>query len=90
VSCQSDPQEATACERALAEAIRETQPVNGHPIIGAYMPQCDGNGEYTPRQFWGSTGYSWCVTREGIEIPGTRTPPGILGPTCSPVTGTFN
>jgi len=90
MSCHSDAQQTTACERALADAIRETQPVNGHPIVGAYIPQCDENGEYTPRQVHGGTGYSWCVTREGIEIPGTRSPPGQQGPTCSPFTGKFN
>ena len=44
--------------------------------IGAFVPQCEDDGYYQPQQFHGSTGQSWCVTREGEEIDGTRTLPG--------------
>ena len=44
--------------------------------IGAFVPTCEDDGYYSPQQTWGSTGESWCVTREGTEIAGTRTSPG--------------
>lgn len=28
---------------------------------GAYVPQCQDNGDFSPQQLWGSTGLSWCV-----------------------------
>jgi len=84
----TDQEELTACQQAVQTAT------SGSPTLplppGAYVPQCDENGEYRPLQHHGSTGNSWCVTREGIEIPGTRTPPGQPFPNCSPFTGTFN
>ncbi|CAN2390344.1 MHC class II protein binding [Pristimantis euphronides] len=43
-----------------------------HYLPGAYVPQCDGNGEYTPMQCWRGTGYCWCVYRNGTEIPETK------------------
>uniref|UniRef100_A0A674AL83 Thyroglobulin type-1 domain-containing protein n=2 Tax=Salmo trutta TaxID=8032 RepID=A0A674AL83_SALTR len=39
----------TPCERARDAVI------NGPP--GVYVPTCDCQGEYTPEQHWGSTGY---------------------------------
>ena len=44
--------------------------------IGTFIPTCVHTGYYTRQQTWGSTGESWCVTREGKEIAGTRTKPG--------------
>eukprot|EP00731_Ephydatia_muelleri_P026218 Em0018g318a len=31
------------------------------PMPGSYVPQCTPDGNFAPIQFWGSTGYSWCV-----------------------------
>lgn len=46
-------------------------------LIGSYCPQCDRNGDFLPKQCWGSTGYCWCVdVLSGRELPNTRTPPG--------------
>ncbi|XP_038842473.1 equistatin-like [Salvelinus namaycush] len=58
----------TPCERARDAALRRP--------IGAFIPTCDDDGQYTPEQCSGSTGYCWCVTRTGQKIPGTETPPG--------------
>ena len=44
--------------------------------MGAFVPQCEDDGYYQPAQFHASTGQSWCVTREGEEIDGTRSLPG--------------
>ena len=40
------------------------------------MPECEDNGDYSPSQGWASTGYQWCVTPDGLKIPGTDSPPG--------------
>jgi len=45
--------------------------------MSTYVPSCDSDGTYSPTQFWGSTGYSWCALADGTEVPGTRTPPGV-------------
>ncbi|KAM9400573.1 equistatin-like [Salvelinus alpinus] len=58
----------TPCEDARDAAL------NGS--IGAYVPTCDYNGQYTPEQCWGSTGHCWCVTSTGQKVPGSDTPPG--------------
>ncbi|XP_041079448.1 HLA class II histocompatibility antigen gamma chain-like [Polyodon spathula] len=42
-----------------------------HP--GVYRPQCDEEGNYLPKQCWSSTGYCWCVDKNGDELAGTRT-----------------
>ncbi|XP_073477195.1 HLA class II histocompatibility antigen gamma chain isoform X2 [Aquarana catesbeiana] len=43
-----------------------------HALPGAYIPQCDENGDYKSEQCWRSTGYCWCAYKNGTEIPGTR------------------
>ncbi|XP_044148300.1 saxiphilin-like isoform X10 [Bufo gargarizans] len=54
----------------------------GQPLPGAFMPDCDEKGNYSPKQCHGSTGYCWCVNENGKEISGSRTPPGQQVPTC--------
>ncbi|XP_050988516.1 nidogen-2 [Labeo rohita] len=46
------------------------------PVVGAYIPQCDDEGQYRAQQCHGSTGHCWCVDSSGQERAGTRTPPG--------------
>ncbi|XP_015205516.2 H-2 class II histocompatibility antigen gamma chain isoform X1 [Lepisosteus oculatus] len=41
-----------------------------HP--GVFRPKCDEQGNYLPMQCWSSTGYCWCVDKNGDELPGTR------------------
>uniref|UniRef100_A0AAY4D127 Thyroglobulin type-1 domain-containing protein n=1 Tax=Denticeps clupeoides TaxID=299321 RepID=A0AAY4D127_9TELE len=38
---------------------------------GVYKPQCDEQGDYMPMQCWSSTGYCWCVDKNGNKIPET-------------------
>ncbi|XP_041834477.1 thyroglobulin-like isoform X3 [Melanotaenia boesemani] len=52
-------------------------------LMGAYLPQCDDNGQYLPDQRHGSTGYHWCADSKGQKIPGTDTPPGVPNVNCS-------
>ncbi|XP_077370479.1 uncharacterized protein nid2a [Festucalex cinctus] len=65
----------THCERHR-DHVQTTSP-EGYPVVGAFVPQCDANGEYTSQQCHGSTGHCWCVDSQGQERPGTRTPPGV-------------
>lgn len=47
---------------------------------GLFVPECDEHGQYMPTQCHGSTGYCWCVDRDGREVEGTRTRPGTRPP----------
>ncbi|XP_043926434.1 thyroglobulin-like [Protopterus annectens] len=42
------------------------------PMPGAYIPQCDTDGSYKPMQCHDSTGFCWCVDRNGTKILGTE------------------
>uniref|UniRef100_A0A4W6BYK5 Thyroglobulin type-1 domain-containing protein n=2 Tax=Lates calcarifer TaxID=8187 RepID=A0A4W6BYK5_LATCA len=64
----------THCEHHR-DSVQTTSP-EGYPIVGAYVPQCDAEGQYLPRQCHGSSGHCWCVDSRGQERAGTRTPPG--------------
>ncbi|XP_076579565.1 nidogen-2 isoform X2 [Chaetodon auriga] len=70
----------THCEHHR-DSVQTTSP-EGYPIIGAYVPQCDANGQYRPLQCHGSTGHCWCVDNRGQERAGTRTPPGTAPKDC--------
>lgn len=51
------------------------------PPPGRFIPKCTQLGEYKRLQCSGSTGYCWCVERNGKEIRGTRkrgSPPHCL------------
>ncbi|XP_060736413.1 nidogen-2 isoform X1 [Tachysurus vachellii] len=63
----------TRCEHHRDSAERG---VDGVPMLGAYVPQCDEKGHYRSQQCHDSTGYCWCVDSEGRERAGTQTPPG--------------
>ncbi|XP_024238411.1 H-2 class II histocompatibility antigen gamma chain isoform X1 [Oncorhynchus tshawytscha] len=43
---------------------------HGHKL-GAYLPQCDEQGNYLPMQCWHATGFCWCVDKNGKIIEGT-------------------
>lgn len=47
---------------------------------GLFVPECDEHGHYAPTQCHGSTGYCWCVDRDGRELEGTRTRAGLQPP----------
>ncbi|XP_029695967.1 nidogen-2 isoform X15 [Takifugu rubripes] len=63
------------------DSVQTTSP-EGYPILGAYVPQCDTNGQYIPLQCHGSTGHCWCVDSNGQERAGTRTAPGAPPTDC--------
>ncbi|XP_009873965.1 PREDICTED: HLA class II histocompatibility antigen gamma chain, partial [Apaloderma vittatum] len=54
----------TKCQaEANAEGVRP----------GRFRPQCDENGDYSPKQCNASTGYCWCSYKNGTRIEGTAT-----------------
>ncbi|XP_007892037.1 nidogen-1 [Callorhinchus milii] len=69
---------ATQCERHRDSVLEIPEPRGPRPT--RYIPQCDGNGNYIPTQCHQSTTICWCVDKNGEEIPGTRTHPGIRPP----------
>ncbi|XP_049425857.1 nidogen-2 isoform X10 [Epinephelus fuscoguttatus] len=71
----------THCEHHR-DSVQTTSP-EGYPLLGAYVPQCDSNGQYIPLQCHGSTGHCWCVDNNGQERAGSRTPPGTTPTDCS-------
>ncbi|XP_039208911.1 nidogen-1 isoform X1 [Crotalus tigris] len=86
--CVPQEVEKTKCQREQ-EQILALGPRGPRPI-GQFIPQCDIYGNYLPTQCHPSTGYCWCVDRDGNEIDGTRSGPGIqppcLGTVAPPVT----
>ncbi|XP_029371675.1 nidogen-2 isoform X2 [Echeneis naucrates] len=89
VDCDKPERPKTHCEQHR-DSVRTTSP-EGYPIIGAFAPQCDAEGQYLSRQCHGSSGHCWCVDSNGQERPGTRTSPGTPSVDCDnpvPVTPT--
>ncbi|XP_036893244.1 nidogen-1 [Sturnira hondurensis] len=73
--CVPGEVEKTRCQLEQEHILR-TAGVTGpqHPLpLGLFVPQCDEHGNYVPTQCHGSTGYCWCVDRDGRELEGTRT-----------------
>ncbi|XP_075057134.1 uncharacterized protein LOC142143307 isoform X2 [Mixophyes fleayi] len=66
----------------LTCCLKERERADKKNLIGSYVPQCDENGYYSPKQCHGSTGMCWCVNAKGEEIAGTRNSPGQTPPTC--------
>uniref|UniRef100_A0A8C0R8T6 Nidogen 1 n=1 Tax=Canis lupus dingo TaxID=286419 RepID=A0A8C0R8T6_CANLU len=79
-ACQE--MEKTRCQLEREHILRAaglTDPQQ--PVMpGLFVPECDEHGHYTPTQCHGSTGHCWCVDRDGRELEGTRTRPGMTPP----------
>ncbi|XP_061539466.1 nidogen-2 [Phycodurus eques] len=80
IDCDKPEHPKSHCEQHR-DSVQTTSP-GGYPILGAFVPQCDANGQYTPQQCHGSSGHCWCVDSQGQERPGTRTPPGATPIDC--------
>ncbi|XP_075905464.1 nidogen-2 isoform X12 [Nelusetta ayraudi] len=80
LDCSVSERPKTECEHHR-DSVQTTSP-EGHPTLGAYVPQCDPSGEYTPLQCHGSSGHCWCVDSRGQERAGTRTAPGAPPTDC--------
>jgi hypothetical protein len=42
------------------------------PAIGRFVPSCKEDGSYEEKQCHGSTGFCWCVDKNGREWFGSR------------------
>ncbi|CAM9825272.1 unnamed protein product [Lampetra fluviatilis] len=95
---EAPSRQRTPCEQWRDSVLGAASPRGPRPpIVGRYVPQCDEHGAFRPVQCHGSTGNCWCVTRDGQEVAGTRSPPGseppclptsappVLDPTTRPV-----
>nr|XP_023689751.1 HLA class II histocompatibility antigen gamma chain isoform X1 [Paramormyrops kingsleyae] len=71
---QKEPSVATTEATKEAATIRtkcQLEATGKSVKPGFYQPQCDQEGNYLPMQCWHSTGYCWCVDKNGNEIPDT-------------------
>ncbi|XP_051723990.1 nidogen-2 isoform X50 [Ctenopharyngodon idella] len=73
INCDEPGRPRTQCEQHR-DSLQSGN--DGFPRVGAFIPQCDEEGQYRPQQCHGSTGHCWCVDSRGQERAGTRTPPG--------------
>ena len=71
--------EKTRCQHEREHILGAVDPQRPRPP-GLFVPECDEHGHYAPTQCHGSTGYCWCVDRDGREVEGTRTTPGMRPP----------
>uniref|UniRef100_A0A8C7RYN4 Nidogen 2 n=1 Tax=Oncorhynchus mykiss TaxID=8022 RepID=A0A8C7RYN4_ONCMY len=69
----------THCEHQR-DSLQTTSPEGN--VDGAFVPQCDEQGQYRALQCHGATGHCWCVDSRGQERAGTRKPPGTSQPNC--------
>uniref|UniRef100_A0A8C0DVL9 Nidogen 1 n=1 Tax=Balaenoptera musculus TaxID=9771 RepID=A0A8C0DVL9_BALMU len=76
--------EKTRCQHEREHILGAVDPQRPRPP-GLFVPECDEHGHYAPTQCHGSTGYCWCVDRDGREVEGTRTTPGMRPPCLSTV-----
>ncbi|KAI3351788.1 hypothetical protein L3Q82_020631, partial [Scortum barcoo] len=67
---QEKPVPPTANPASLIKTKCQVE-ASGFSKIGAYLPQCDEQGNYKPMQCWHATGYCWCVDEDGKTIDGT-------------------
>lgn len=52
----------TKCQKEASSVI---------PMPGTFIPRCDENGDYRPKQCYGSIGVCWCVYKNGTKVSGT-------------------
>ncbi|XP_016105651.1 nidogen-2-like [Sinocyclocheilus grahami] len=79
INCDEPVHPKTQCEQHR-DSLQSGN--GGVPLVGAFIPQCDEEGQYRPQQCHGSTGHCWCVDSRGQERAGTRTPPGTPSRNC--------
>ncbi|EDL01537.1 nidogen-2 precursor [Mus musculus] len=84
--CTSDtvPEDSISGLKPCEYQQRYAQTQHAYPGSRIHIPQCDDQGNFVPLQCHGSTGFCWCVDRNGHEVPGTQTPPGSTPPHCGP------
>jgi hypothetical protein len=56
----------TPCQKARQKAD------SAAPQTGLFVPTCEADGSYTKKQCHASTGYCWCVDKDGVKIQETE------------------
>ncbi|XP_056123219.1 nidogen-2 isoform X2 [Rhinichthys klamathensis goyatoka] len=79
INCDEPGRPKTQCEQHR-DSLQSGN--GGVPLLGAFVPECDEEGQYRSQQCHGSTGHCWCVDSRGQERAGTRTPPGTPRMNC--------
>ncbi|XP_052495429.1 nidogen-1 [Budorcas taxicolor] len=74
--------EKTRCQQERERVVGTADSPRPQPP-GLFVPECDEQGHYVPTQCHSSTGYCWCVDRDGQEVEGTRTGSGMRPPCLS-------
>lgn len=76
------------CERLLdacgqtKNCQRQRERAKASHRFGAFVPQCDGNGQFLAMQCHGSTGQCWCASVIGVKLPGTHNKIGVSEEQC--------
>uniref|UniRef100_A0A8C9S278 Thyroglobulin type-1 domain-containing protein n=1 Tax=Scleropages formosus TaxID=113540 RepID=A0A8C9S278_SCLFO len=69
----ADPDHTTAMGASTIQTKCQVEAAGVRGVKpGFYRPQCDKDGNYLPMQCHHSTGYCWCVDKNGEEIPNTK------------------
>ncbi|XP_067278958.1 CD74 molecule, major histocompatibility complex, class II invariant chain b [Pseudorasbora parva] len=42
-------------------------------LLPSFIPRCEENGDYQPKQCWDETNWCWCVDKNGAQIPHSLT-----------------
>ncbi|KAI4529445.1 hypothetical protein MG293_020693, partial [Ovis ammon polii] len=82
--CVPGEVEKTRCQQERERVVGTADSPRPQPP-GLFVPECDEQGHYVPTQCHSSTGYCWCVDRDGQEVEGTRTGSGMRPPCLSTV-----
>ncbi|XP_078349655.1 thyroglobulin-like isoform X1 [Oculina patagonica] len=61
------------CAKSITKCQKEYLDATSNPqLLGLFTPNCRADGSYAPMQCHHSTGFCWCVTKDGKEIPNTK------------------
>ncbi|XP_065054572.1 uncharacterized protein LOC135683288 isoform X1 [Rhopilema esculentum] len=69
-----EPVSLSKCQKQQEKASKSAIKIDGVVIYppGLFVPSCEEDGSFSPVQCHGSTGFCFCVNKDGKEIPHTR------------------
>ena len=73
IFCFETTDKLTPCQEAYKKAIQNLK-------VGSYIPRCKDDGGFENMQCGGTSGQCWCVDKDGMEMPGTRTTKNLQCP----------
>ncbi|XP_033109473.1 fibrillin-1-like isoform X4 [Anneissia japonica] len=75
----------THCQNRQKQAEADKEARGGRPLLGAFIPKCEDNGEYIAAQCNPSTGFCFCVDEEGEIIEETIQSRRGVKPNCDSI-----